>query len=277
MTRMSSTRCSKLFACCLVAVLVLSAVAVPAAAVSVDSEDVPSEAEAGTDYEASVTLTDLYSDNDEWQLNASTELAGDPLWTVEYVGVDGDVTETVTKTGQNVTVSERAVESPVSEVRVTVEGTVPEVGNWSYDPRPSFLAMALAQVPVTSDGSTGSPSTIETWTTAHFTADSQAARDAIESASAAISDAESAGGDVSEAEDSLADAKRFYRNEDFDAATSNAEDATQEAEDAEQAAQSSQQTQQLLLFGGVAVVVLLLVGGGVYWYKQNQQDTSRLG
>ncbi|WP_323675402.1 hypothetical protein [Halorubellus sp. PRR65] len=273
---MSSIRCSRLLACCLVAVLALS-VAAPAAAVSVDAEDVPSEAEAGTQYEASVTLTDLYSDNSKWRLNASTELVEDPLWTVEYVGVDGDVTEEVTRTGQNVTVSERDVESPISEVRVTVEGEVPEVGNWSYEPRPSFLAMELAQVPVTSDGSTGAPSTIDTWTTAHYTTDSQEAREAIESATEAISSAEEAGGDVSDAENALTNAKRFYRNEDFDAAVSNAEDAQEQANDAEQSAQSSQQTQQLLLYAGVGVVVLLLIGGGVYWYRQNQQDTSRLG
>ena len=277
MTKMNSTRYSKLFACCLVAMLALSTVAVPAAAVSVDAEDVPSEAEAGTQYEASVTLTDLYTENNQWQLNASTDLVSDPLWTIEYVGVDGDVTDEVTRTGQNVTISERTVESPISEVRVTVEGEVPEVGNWSYEPRPSFLAMELAQVPVTSDGSTGAPSTIESWSAAHYTADSQAAREAIESATEAIATAEDAGGDVSDAEDSLADAKRFYRNEDFDAATDDAEDAQEQASDAEQAAQSSQQTQQLLVYAGVGVVVLLLIGGGVYWYRQNQQDTSRLG
>lgn len=277
MTKMNSTRYSRLFACCLVAMLALSAVATPVMAVSVDSEDVPSEAEVGTQYEASVTLTDLYSENNNWQLNVSTELTGDPLWTVEYIGVDGDVTDEVTRTGQNVTVSERNVESPISEVRVTVEGTVPEVGNWSYEPQPSFLAMELAQVPVTSDGSTGAPSTIETWTAAHYTADSKEARDAITSAEDAIASADEAGGDVGAAENSLEDAKRFYSNEDFEAAMTNAEEAEQQANDAEQAAQSSQQTQQLLIYAGVGVVVLLLIGGGVYWYRQNQQDTSRLG
>lgn len=277
MTRMNSTRYSRLLACCLVAMLALSAVATPVMAVSVDAEDVPSEAEVGSDYEASVTLTDLYSENSNWQVNASTELAGDPLWTVEYVGVDGDVTDEVTRTGQNVTITERSVESPISEVRVTVEGEVPEVGNWSYEPQPSFLAMELAQVPVTSDGSTGSPSTIESWTAAHYTADSMEARDAIASAEDAIASADEAGGDVGAAENSLGDAKRFYANEDFEAAVTNAEEAEQQANDAEQSAQSSQQTQQLLLYAGVGVIVLLLVGGGFYWYRQNQQDTSRLG
>jgi hypothetical protein len=277
MTRMNSTRYSRLFACCLVAMLALSAVATPVMAVSVDSEDVPSEAEAGTQYEASVTLTDLYSENNNWRLNVSTELAGDPLWTVEYVGVDGDVTDEVTRTGQNVTVSERTVESPISEVRVSVEGTVPEVGNWSYEPQPSFLAMELAQVPVTSDGSTGAPSTIETWTAAHYTADSQAARESIESATDAIASADDGGADVSDAEGALENAKRFYANEDFEAAVTNAEEAQQLAEDAESQQESSEQTQQLLVYAGVGVVLVLLVGGGVYWYRQNQQDTSRLG
>jgi hypothetical protein len=277
MTRMNSTRYSRLFACCLVAMLALSTVATPVMAVSVDSADVPSEAEAGTQYEASVTLTDLYSENSNWQLNVSTELTGDPLWTVEYVGVDGDVTDEVTRTGQNVTVSERTVESPISEVRVSVEGTVPEVGNWSYEPQPSFLAMELAQVPVTSGGSTGSPSTIETWTAVHFTSESSEARDAIDTASDGIASAEEAGADVSEAEGALGDAKRFYSNEDFEAAVTNAEEAQQLAEEAESQQESSEQTQQLLIFAGVGVVVLLLIGGGVYWYRQNQQDTSRLG
>ncbi|NHN41504.1 hypothetical protein G9C85_07615 [Halorubellus sp. JP-L1] len=272
---MNSTRYSKLLTCCLVAVLALS-VAVPAAAVSVAEADVPEEAEVGSDYSATVTFEDLYSQNDQWQVNATTELENQPLWTLELID-DGDVTDTVTLTGQNVTFSDTTISSPVDKVRLTVEGEVPEVGNYSYANEETFAAMSVAQVPVTSDGSTGAPSTVESYEVHHFTADSQEAREAIESAEDAIASAEDAGADVSQAESALGDAKAFYRNDDFDQAVTNAEEAEELANDAVSQQESSQQTQQLLMYAGVGIVVLLLVGGGVYWYRQNQQDTSRLG
>jgi len=276
MTRMNSTRYSRLLACCLVAMLALSAVATPVLAVSVDSEDVPSEAEVGSEYSATVELSDLFSENEQWRLNATTELENQPLWTIELVD-DGDVADTITRTGQNVTFSDTTISSPVDHVRVTVEGEVPAVANYSYADQSTFSAMSLAQVPVTSDGSTGAPSTIDSWTAVHFTSESSDARDAIDAASEAIASADDAGADVSEAEGALGDAKRFYSNEDFEAAVTNAEEAQQLAEEAESQQESSEQTQQLLLYAGVGVVVLLLVGGGFYWYRQNQQDTSRLG
>lgn len=276
MTRMNSTRYSRLLACCLVAMLALSAAATPVLAVSVASEDVPSEAEVGSEYSATVELEDLFSENDQWQLNATTDLENQPLWTIELVD-DGEVTDTITRTGQNVTFSDTTISSPVDHVRVTVEGEVPAVGNYSYADQSTFSAMSLAQVPVTSDGSTGAPSTIDSWTAAHFTTESSEARDAIDAASEAIASADDAGADVSDAESALGNAKRFYANEDFEAAVTNAEQAQQLAEDAESQQESSEQTQQLLLYAGVGVVVLLLIGGGAYWYKQNQQDTSRLG
>jgi len=275
MTKMNSTRCSKLLTCCLVALLALS-VAVPAAAVSVAEEDVPEEGAVGSEYSATVTLEELYSENDQWQVNATTELVNQPLWTLELID-DGEVVDTVTLTGQNVTFSDTTVSSPVDHVRITVEGEVPEVGNYSYANEETFTAMTLAQVPVTSDGSTGAPSTIETYEAHHYTTESKEAREAIASAEDAIASAEDAGADVSDAESALGDAKRFYRNADFEAAVTNAEEAESFADEAVSQQQSSQQTQQLLIFGAVGVIVLLLVGGGVYWYQQNQQDTSRLG
>jgi len=258
-----------------VAMLALS-VAVPVAAVSVDSKDVPSEAEVGSTVEASVELSELFSENDQWYLNASTELENKPKWTVEFVD-DGDVVETKTRVGQNVTFSDTTIESPVDHIRVTVEGDVPTVGNYSYANEEMFTTMSIAQVPVTSGGETGAPSVIETYETHHYTTESKEARTAIDAAADNISAAESAGGDVSAAESSLRDAKRFYRNADFEAALTNAEEAVQQANDAEDQVESSQQTQQLLIYAGVAEVVLALIGGGVYWYRQNQQDTSRLG
>jgi hypothetical protein len=272
---MNSTRYSRLVAGCLVAMLALS-VAAPVAAVSVASEDVPAEAEVGSEYTASAELEELFSENQQWQVNATTELENQPLWTLELVD-DGEVVDTITRTGQNVTFSDTTIESPIDHVRITVEGEVPEVGNWSYANRPSFTAMSVAQVPVTSDGSTGAPTEIDTWEAAHYTADSQSAREAIASAEQTISSAASDGADVTEAEGALTDAKRFYGNADFDAAVTNAEEASTLADEALSQQESSQQTQQLLIYAGVGVVVLALAGGVFYWYKQNQQDTSRLG
>jgi sensor c-di-GMP phosphodiesterase-like protein len=256
--------------------LALSAVATPVMAVNVESEDVPSEAEVGSEYSATVMLEDLFTENQQWQLNATTELENQPLWTLELVD-DGEVMNTITRTGQNVTFSDSTIQSPVDHVRVTVEGEVPAVGNYSYADQSTFSAMSLAQVPVTSDGSTGAPSTIDSWTAAHYTSESSEARDAIDAASDAIASAEAAGADVSDAKGGLENAKRFYRNADFEAAVTNAEDAQELAEESQGQQESAEQTQQLLIFAGIGLVVLLLIGGGVLWYKQNKQDTCRLG
>lgn len=275
MTKMNSTRYSKLLTCCFVAMLALS-VAAPVAAVSVDTADVPTEGEVGSQYEASVTFDDLFTQNDEWQVNVTTELVNQPKWTLELID-DGEVVETKTRVGQNVTFSDASVSSPVDEITLSVEGEVPEVGNYTYANEETFTAMSVSQIPVATSGETGAPAEIESWDAHHFTAESKEARNAIDAAAAAIADAEDADADTESAAESLANAKAFYRNADFDQAISNAENAEQEAADAIDAKESSERTTQLVIYAVIALVVLGLLGGGFYWYKQNQQNTSRLG
>jgi tetratricopeptide (TPR) repeat protein len=176
-----------------------------------------------------------------------------------------------------VTFSNASIASPVDKIRLSVEGEVPEVANFSYANEETFTALSVAQVPVASDGQLGAPSTIESFDVHHYTADSQEAREAIDAAADAIAEAEEAGADTEAAESSLGDAKAFYRNGDFDQALANAEEAETQAEDALDAKQSSEQMTQFIMIGVGVLVVLALAGGGYYWYKQNQQDTSRLG
>lgn len=264
MTKTSLNRCFKLALACL---LVLSLVAAPAAAVSVGDDDVPTEGEVGQQVTATVTLDQLYQNPqlESWTLAGSTELT-DVTWTVVYYDQTGAKVGQDEFDGQNFTGADVSAADGTSEVEVTVTGTVPEVGTYSYDPAQEFTAMELTQ---TREG--GSSNEIQTWTTHHFTSDSDEARSALDDAQAAIQSA--SGANTDEAEQSFANAVDAYESGNFDLATNLANEAQTKAENAEQ----SSQTMQLAMYavGGV-LVVALLAGGFLYWRSQ-QDSYDKLG
>jgi len=258
MTRTNSNRSSRVV---LATLVVLLAATVPAAAVSVTGEDVPEEAQVGSQVSATITLDELYQnpESERWQLSGSTELT-DVSWTVVYYDQTGSQVDLVERTGQSFSGVEIAAETGTAEVEVRVTGTVPEVGSYSYDPAQRFRMME-----VTRGQAGGASNTIDSWEAHHYTGQSASARTAIDEAGAAIETARSNGANPTDAQANYEDAVAAYEDGSFDVATNLANRATEQASQAQQ----SQQTQQLIIYAvGGLLVVGLLVGGVVYWRSQ---------
>jgi len=262
MTRTNSNRSSRVV---LATLVVLLAATVPAAAVSVTGEDVPEEAQVGTQVSATITLEELYQNpqSEQWQLSGTTELT-DVSWTIVYYDQTGSQVNLVEPTGQSFSDVEIAASSGTAEVEVRVTGTVPEVDSYSYDPAQRFQLMEL-----TRSQQGGASSTVESWETHHYTERSASARTAIDEAGSAIETARSNGANPADAQANYEDAVAAYNDGSFDVATNLANRATQQANQAQQ----SQQTQQLVIYAVGGLLVLgLLVGGVVYWRSQQGPD-----
>ena len=272
MTTMSSSRSSRLVGLLLATALVVGAVAGTAVAIDTPNEDVPQEAEAGQKITVSFTLTELYRNPQftEWSLGGETELQN-ATWTIEHKDDLGNTVDVTQVDGQDVTAGPFRANGNVSELQVEVTGTVPNPGNFTYPEEESFLVAKLTQ-----ERQGGTSNDIGSWSAHHFTQKSKEARTKISDAETAIQEAKDAGGSVSAANDKLSTAKDFYEIGQFDKAISNAEGAIDEAESAESSAKSTQQRNQLLMYGGIGLVVVLVVAGGFYWYRQQQDDYSRM-
>jgi hypothetical protein len=264
MTKTSWNRCSSLLAC----LLLVAALAVPAAAVTVDSSTVPGDAQVGSKVEANATLTELYRNPqlESWQLQGGTELRN-VTWTVTYYDQTGAKVSQESFDGKNFTSSDIAAADGIAEVRVRVTGTTPRISSFSYDPPQSFLAMRLVQ---TRGNGSGTSSTLESWQVHHYTQQSRQARQAIDGAQRTI---EGTDADTSEAEQSLGRAVEAYNSGNFGLAADLAEEAESQANSAAQ----SSQTFQLALYavGGLLVVGLLV--GGFLWYRSQQDTYDKLG
>lgn len=247
---MNSSRSSSLVALLLVLVLAVGA----AGAVTVSQEDAPSEAAVGSDVTATFVLTDLYTDYDQWTLRGETELEN-VTWTVELFNQAGD------KLGGDNSYDGQSFGHPVNiengdhEVRMTVTGTVPTIGNYTYDPAESFLFAELIQA---REG--GSSDTIQTYETHHYTEESGEARQAIDEAQAAIDEA----GGHEQAERTLNSAIDSYENENFD----NAVDLADQAQETAERKQTNQSRNRLILIAvGALVLIGIVVGAVIYWRR----------
>jgi len=272
---MSSSRYSRWAILAAVALLAFAA-AGTAVAVQVTDEDVPNEEQVGEDYSATMTLGELYQNPDytSWTLRGETELE-DVTWTVTTTDTDtGNQIDRQSFDGQTFNYSNIDAEAnDANQVTVEVTGTVPGVENFTYPDEEKFVVANLTQV---REG--GTSNEIATKRAHHFTEESQAARQAIGEAEQAIEDADSAGGDTSTAESSLESAISVYESgSSFGEAQNLADRAQEEANTAKSNAESTEQRNQLLLYAGVGVVLVALIGGGFYWYRQQQDDYSRLG
>lgn len=246
MTEMSWSRCSKTL---VVALLVLTALAPAASAVTVEPSGTPQEAQVGSGVTTTFTFTELYTDYEEWTLNGETN-ATNVTWTVTQYDQAGNQISQQSYDGQSFDESV-ALSSDASKIEVKITATTPEVTNFSYEPPQKFLLAQFSQV---REG--GTSKTLETYRVHHYTSESKPARQAIDEAAAAVE-----GSGSKQAQKNLEQAKQAYSRENFEL-------ATDLAGDAKQAAQSSQQT-QLLIYAAVALVVLALIAGGIYyWYTQ---------
>jgi hypothetical protein len=266
MTRTNSNRSSRVV---LATLIVLLAATVPAAAVSITGEDVPSEAEVGTQISATVTLEELYQNpqSEQWQLSGETGLT-DVSWTVTYYDQTGSQVDIVEPTGQTFSGLDVAASSGTATVEVRVTGTVPEIDAYSYDPAQEFLLMEL-----TRGQAGGASSTIESWQSHHYTAESDSAREAIDEAGAAIETAEESGANPSDARANYQDAITAYEEGSFEVATNLANRATEQANGAQQ----SQRTQRLLIYAVGGLLLLGLVVGGVLYWRSQQGPEDPLG
>ncbi|MDS0259588.1 hypothetical protein NDI56_09305 [Haloarcula sp. S1CR25-12] len=256
---MNSIRYSRATAA-LLCVAGLLAVAGTAGAFSVSTDGaVPNETAVGSEVSVTYVIDDPYDGPpNEYTLQGETALEN-VSWTVEVLdqgdGVDQE------------TYGEQSFSHPMDrdggqngdEVRITLEGTVPAVENYTYEPRENYTVAEFARVTGSNENEFRSDSAH------HYTNQSSEARNAIDAAGTAI---EEAGGN-SEAENLRGNAISAYENGNFE----NAIDLGNQAQNTAQQAQQSQQTTQTLLIAGGAVVLLLLLGGGGYYlYSQSQED-----
>lgn len=248
---MTSKFLSLLVACALVA----STFVAPAAAVHSSTDDLPDESEVGSDVEATFELTQLYGEFEQWTLEGDTDLE-DATWTVRFYDQAGNQIDS-TESGS---LSEEIdIEDGVHRVEVRVVGTTPPVDNYSYDPPQTYVAANLTQ---TAAG--GSQNAIGSYSVHHYTAESKAAREAIDSARAAVEDSSADTGQAL-----LQSAISSYENENF-------QNAIDSAEQAESEASQNKLLRNAALGVGGLVVLLLLVAGGYRLYRSRQQAPSRL-
>lgn len=263
MTKMNWNRCSSL----VVGLFVLAALAAPTAAVSVGDADVPSEAKVGSQVTATVTLDSLYRNPqlEAWELRGSSDLT-DVSWTVQYYDQTGSKVDQESFTGETFRGAQVSADDGVSEVKVKVTGTVPEVSTFSYDPAQEFVVLSLTRA---QDG--GASAEIDAWTAHHYTDESAEARAALDEARNAIDDA--SGSNTAEAENTFSQGVRAFENGDFGLAV----DLAEEAESKATAAAQSSRTRQTLLYAGGGAFALAVVTGGVFWWRSQRDSYDKLG
>lgn len=261
---MNSNHYSKLLTLLLAAALVVST-AGTAAAMSVSASGAPSEAKVGEDVTTTFTVQKPFSNYDQWTLNGETELT-DVTWTVKLYDQAGEKIGQQSYDGQSF--NHTLKKSDAFEVKVALKGSVPEVTNFTYDPEQTLLLAELNQV-----RKGGSSESLDSWEFRPYTAESQEARKAIESAEEAISNAKDSGASVSDAEDTLSNAVSAYDHGNFE----NAVELANEAKKTADSAQKSNQQTQMLLYGGIGLLALVLLVGGIFWYRSQQDSYDKLG
>jgi hypothetical protein len=272
MTRMSSSPSSRWVALLVATTVLFAAVtpAVAAAAPSTQEENAPSNPAVGDEVSVTYTITELYSNYDEWTLTGETAL-GNATWTVVWYDQSDSRLDRETFNGESfeATVAQQDpdLDAEPAKIEVRLTGDVPEIEDYSYRPHQRF---ELATLTESQQG--GTSETLVEAQTKYHDAESEEARAAIKEAENTINESADAGADVSEAEETLTSAISSYDNENFDNAINLSNQAAETAKQAKQKKQSSEQTTTLLMYGGGAVLALLVVGGGVYWYRQNQDD-----
>lgn len=253
---MNSIPCSR-STVALLCLVGLVAFAGTASAFTVSAENVPSESAVGSEVSVTYTVDDPFTDvPNEWTLAGETGLEN-VSWTVTVLRAGNQISQE--SYGAQSFEQDLDIDNNGDQVRIELEGTVPAVENYTYEPPENYTVASLTRV------SGSNENEFRTDSAHHYTTESQDAREAIDSATAAI---EASGGN-SEAENLRGNAISAYENGNFE----NALDLANQAQSAAEQAQQSQQTTQTLLYAAGAVVLLLLLGGGgFYLYSQSQQD-----
>ena len=248
---------SRLLSALVVCLLATSLFAGPAAAVESQPQDLPEEAEVGSDVETTFELTELFDEFEEWTLRADTELQ-EVTWTVWLYDQAGNQVDQQSVDGQELA-TDVDIDDGVSRVEVRVTGTVPEIGNYSYEPPERFVMANLSQ---TRTG--GTERAIDSYEVHHYTQESKEARNAIDSAQATVAGSGSDSGQAL-----LESAISSYESGDFESAVRDAERAGDEG------SQSKLLRNAAIGVGGL-LALLLVVGVGYRFYRSRQQAPSRL-
>lgn len=263
MTKTSLSRYSSLL---LVIVLILS-MATPVAAVTVMDESVDDSAAVGDQITATVTLGELYQDPElrNWELRGETNLTN-VTWTVFYYDQTGSQVAQESFDGQSLEGVPISTDDGTDEVEIRIEGTVPAIESYRYDPPQEFRVIELTQA----RGEEGASTDIGAWQVHHYTEESDAAREALDDARAEIDASEA---DTTGAEDEFENAVDAFESGNFDLATTLANEAQEEA----MAAQQSNERRQLLIYGVIGIVLIGIVVAGIYYYQSRGQTYDRLG
>ena len=248
---------SKLLSALVVCLLATSLFAGSAAAVESQPQDLPEEAEVGSDVETTFEVTELFDEYEEWTLRGETELT-DVTWTVRQYDQAGNQVHQQSVDGQELATGVD-IDDGVSRIEVRVAGTVPEIGNYTYEPPERFVMANLTQ---TRTG--GTERAIDSYEVHHYTQESKGARNAIDAASATV---EGSGSDSGQA--LLESAISSYESEDFQSAVRDAERAQEEGS-------QSKLLRNAALGAGGLFALLLVAGGGYRFYRSRQQAPSRL-
>ncbi len=258
---MNWNRFSKLVLVCMVLTV---AFASAAGAVELNSEDMLSDGEVGTQHTSTVQLTELYQNPslETWTVTGSTEIT-DVTWTVSYYDQTNARWKQESYDGQTLTAYPVSVSDGTSEVTVKITGTVPEVDTYQYNPAQNFTVMTLTQ-----SRQGGTSNELGQWQATKYTQTSREARAEIDAAASVVNSVNS-----DEADQSLQNAIDAYNGEQFELATQLANEAQAQAEQRQQ----SQQTQQFLFLGAGGVVVLALVIGAVLYWRSQRSQPDKLG
>jgi hypothetical protein len=239
------------------ALLAAAVLATPVAAVDSTTIDEPGDAEAGTDFEATYELTDLFSDFEQWTLAGETEVTS-VTWTVTQYDQAGNQVVQDSYDGQEFTQSVD-IESGVSRIEVRVRGTTPTFETPRYEPPQRFVAADL-----TLQRQGGTEQDIATYEVHHYTQESRSTREDIEAAETTVDRS----GDE-QSRDTLQSAISAYEAGNYD-------NANRLADRADNEAQRNARTRTTLLYGGAAVLILVVLGAGWYVYQSRKQGPSRL-
>ena len=240
-----------------VGLLAAAVLAGPAVAVDSSPQDAAEKSEAGTDYEATYELTDLFTDFEQWTLVGETDLES-VTWTVAQYDQAGNQVAQDSFDGQEFRQGVD-IETGVSRIEVRVTGTTPGFETPTYDPPQRFTGASF-----TLNREGGTQQDIDAYEVHHYTQESRSTRETLDRATATV---EGSGDDQSQ--ETLQRAISAFN-------AGNHDNANQLANRAEDEAQSSQRNRTLLLYGGAAVVIGLLLGGGYYLYQSRKQGPSRL-
>ena len=256
---MNLNRCSRTGTVVLVVLLTITSFALPVAAIATTATEIPQSQEVGVDHQGTVTLEDLYEDGtDQFQLQGTTELDA-ANWQLRYVKLNGDTTRT-TFTGSSFE-TRIAAEDEIEQVKIRITGEAPPIENYTYDPAPSFLFANLSKVVGANENEVGS------WETRPFTAESEPARAAIESASVAAARTDDQADDAQ-----VERAIRAYENENFELSADLAADAESTARSSVQ----SSQRNRILLVGAVGVVAVAGIVGAVFYLRERSGPNDPL-